>query len=246
MELETPEKPSIKFDPRIKYGIIVVLILVAVIPSVYFYTQYHSAQKRLSDPTAFAQEEAKKYTAMVARLMTLPTDEEPTVATVNDKEKLKNQPFFTNAENGDKVLIYTNAKKAILYRPSINKIIDVAPVNIGANATGSAQLAGAESTVTPAALPAYKFILLNGTNVVGLTKKYETELKSIIKNAEVADRDNAKKATYEDTILIDSTGTKANEAAEIAEMLGIEISDLPEGEATPGGDFVIILGTDRK
>ncbi|PIR80160.1 MAG: hypothetical protein COU25_01495, partial [Candidatus Levybacteria bacterium CG10_big_fil_rev_8_21_14_0_10_35_13] len=54
----------------------------------------------------------------------------PTIATITDKSQLSTQPFFNNAVDGDKVLVYANAKKAILYRPSTDKIIEVAPVNI--------------------------------------------------------------------------------------------------------------------
>jgi len=68
--------------------------------------------------------------AEVGKLIALPSDEKPTVATVTDVEKVKEQPFFTNAQNGDKVLIYTNAKKAILYRPSEKRIVEVGAVNI--------------------------------------------------------------------------------------------------------------------
>ena len=64
-------------------------------------------------------------------MIVLPEDEIPTVATVSDPEKLKEQPFFSDAKKGDKVLIYANAKKAILYDPMANKIVTVAPINIG-------------------------------------------------------------------------------------------------------------------
>jgi len=236
MALEVPDLPPAKFDSRVKYGIIAGAIVIAIIPSVYFYTQYRTAQQRLTNPNLFAQEEAKKYTAMVAKLMTLPADEVPTLATVNDKEKLKDQPFFANAENGDKVLIFTNAKKAILFRPSINKIIDVAPVNIGASATESA---------TPAPAPV-KFTLRNGTNVVGLTKTFETALKAKVKNAEILDRDNAKRKDYANSILVDVKGTKNAQATQIAADLGLTIAPLPVDEATPSADFLVILGTDKK
>jgi len=76
--------------------------------------------------------------AAVGKLIMLPEGEEPTVATISDIEKLKDQAFFTHAQNGDKVLIYTTAKKAILYRAETNKIIDVAPVNMGGAASPSA------------------------------------------------------------------------------------------------------------
>ena len=62
--------------------------------------------------------------------MELPQDEVPTVATISDKEKLAGQTFFARAENGDILFAYTTAMEAILYRPSTNKIINVAPISI--------------------------------------------------------------------------------------------------------------------
>lgn len=67
----------------------------------------------------------------VSKLMVLPDNEKPTVATVSDPIILQGQPFFFKAKKGDKVLIYTKAQKAILYDPVANKIINVAPINIG-------------------------------------------------------------------------------------------------------------------
>jgi len=60
----------------------------------------------------------------VAKLAVIPEVETPEVATIADINQLNNQVFFQNAENGDKVLIYRGAKRVILYRPSINKIIE--------------------------------------------------------------------------------------------------------------------------
>ena len=76
----------------------------------------------------------KSVVAEISKIMILPVGEDPTVATVADPEKLKGQSFFVNAKKDDKVLIYTNAKKAILYRPSERKIVEVAPLNIGQQA----------------------------------------------------------------------------------------------------------------
>ena len=95
---------------------------------IIFYHQYAALYQTL--PQA-AQDEAKKLVADVGRLIVLPTNEQPTIATVADPDKLRDQPFFANAKKGDKVLIYTNAKKAILYDPVENKIVEVAPLNIG-------------------------------------------------------------------------------------------------------------------
>jgi|SRR3989338_4062746 len=51
------------------------------------------------------------------------------LATVSDPEILRGQPFFAKAKKGDKVLIYPQSKKAVLYNPSIKKVIEIAPIN---------------------------------------------------------------------------------------------------------------------
>jgi len=125
------EKPA-------KKGILSILLFIALLAAigvaVYFYLQVAQLKK---NPQQVSQEEVQQLVDKVSKLMVLPEGETPTVATVNDPEKLKDQPFFSKAQVGDKVLIYTNAKKAILYNPATNKIVDVAPVNIGNNATGT-------------------------------------------------------------------------------------------------------------
>lgn len=108
----------------------VVLILAGVVGTYYFYTKYNELK---NDPTIVATEELETITSKVGELMELPTDETPSLATVEDKDALANQEFFNTSENGDKLLIYTNAKLAILYRPSTKKIIKVAPLYIDEN-----------------------------------------------------------------------------------------------------------------
>lgn len=193
-------------------------------------------QKLKTNPQALqdaAKADEKKLVDQVAKLIALPKDETPTVATVSDSEKLKVNEFFVNSKNGDKVLIYSGAKKAILFRPGENKIIEVGPVSIG---TPSASIAPAQVT----------FALYNGTDVTGLTKSYETTLKTKVSGAVVADRDNAAKRDYAKTILVD-LNNKTSQAASLAQALGISVGALPDGESKPAGaDFLIIVGSDQQ
>lgn len=133
---------------NIVLGLLIGAVL-ALIPSYYFYTKYQQAQKLLKNPQQVSAEQTKSVVAMVGKLIALPTDETPSLATVQDKTKLKDQPFFKNAVNGDKLLIYVKAKKAILYRESNNKIIEVAPINIQKNEEAPA----AGTTVAPTKAP---------------------------------------------------------------------------------------------
>jgi len=120
-----------------RVGLIVLIVVILALLGVGGYLIYNKIQdqnakiERLSDPQQAAKDEATRVKDLVAELADIPTDETPTIATVNDASKLQGQAFFAKAQNGDKVLIFTKAKKAYLYRPSTNKLIEVAPVNIG-------------------------------------------------------------------------------------------------------------------
>lgn len=204
--------------------IFIILLIVAVLgigTSWFFYMQY---QNVLKNPNVQGQMEAKDLAKKISRLMLLPADETPTVATVNDSKKLKNQPFFKNAVNGDKVLIYTKAATAILYNPKLDKIIAVAPVNLG-------------QTATP-----IRIALYNGTKVTGLTNNVEQQLKSKVNNVSISMKENAKNV-YTKTLVVDLTGKQAKAAADLAKLLGGETGNLPEGEPTPSNtDLLVILG----
>lgn len=76
--------------------------------------------------------EANSYSSIISevgKIVELPPNEDPTVATVTNLEPLKGQEFFKDAMVGDKVLIFSKSKKAVLYRPSESRVIVIAPLN---------------------------------------------------------------------------------------------------------------------
>jgi len=104
------------------------VLIIVLIPTIYFYSQNKNNEKKLND----LQSNSASIDAVVkqvGKLVILPSGEQPTLATISDAAKLQSQPFFTQAVNGDKLLVYNKAKIAILYRPSINKIVEMAPLN---------------------------------------------------------------------------------------------------------------------
>jgi hypothetical protein len=63
----------------------------------------------------------------------LPDNEIPSVATINDLSKLSDQTFFNGTAVGDKLLLYRSAKRAILFRPSTNKVIKQGRIEVVAD-----------------------------------------------------------------------------------------------------------------
>lgn len=111
--------------------IVFFLLLIVTIASVTTATIFGFKFRDLKNGTTGSatvtpsEEEVKNLVAAVGRAIVLHTNENPTVATVADLSKLKDQPFFAHAKVGDKVLIYPVAQKAILWSPTLNKIVDI-------------------------------------------------------------------------------------------------------------------------
>ena len=109
------------------YKILSVLIITTMFAGIGYYVINKIVNKKEDGP-----KELQSTIDDVSKLMLLPSDEVPTLATVTDIKKLEGQAFFARAETGDKILIYTNNKKVILYSPRLNKIIEVGGINLNA------------------------------------------------------------------------------------------------------------------
>lgn len=147
-------RPSIRGVKGSSTKLLILLLIIlglagAVGTAAYYVNRNNDLKKQvktLSNPTVAAQQEQNQLISKIGALTVLPKGETPTIATVTDTSKLADQPFFANAIYGDKVLIYTQAKKAFLYRPSANKLINIAPVNLG---SGQIPAATTPTTTTP-------------------------------------------------------------------------------------------------
>ena len=104
---------------RIIWSIIALSVVLTLILGGYLF--YKDQHKDLTNVTTVV--------TLVSRHMVLPDDETPALVTVTDPSKLTTA-FLKNSKAGDKVLIYQTNKKAIIYRPSIDRIVAVGPVVI--------------------------------------------------------------------------------------------------------------------
>ncbi len=125
---DLPKLPHFKLPARQSPWI---LVAVLVLFSFFMFLEYRAAQHKLHSPQAAAAnvKQVNDTLGKVARLVIVPKDEIPTIVTVANVDQLKGQSFFANAQNGDKVIVYAKAKQAILYRPSVNQIVTMAPVS---------------------------------------------------------------------------------------------------------------------
>lgn len=209
--------------------ITIVIALLGLGAGGYFYYQY---QTNLPQNIAKKEEaEAKRLADEVGRFMLLPTDETPTLATVTDVTKLNNQPFFKYARNGDRVLIYTKAQMGIIYNPSLHKIINVGPVNVGAQ---------------PNQAPQAKIAIRNGTTITGLAAKEQTNIQQTFPGANIVSTDQANNTDYAKTIIIAFNPLAKNAAESLAKFYNAAVTTLPSTESPQDGvDILIILGKDR-
>ncbi len=85
---------------------------------------------------AQAQRDLASLVEDVKKLIYIGDTEMPAVFTIDDPELLiSQQAFFTGAEKGDSLLIYSKSSKAIIYSKKRNMIINAGPVTFDASET---------------------------------------------------------------------------------------------------------------
>ena len=203
---------------KVLLGIGILAVIAMGVLTFYFYKKYATIKK---NPNVVAQEEVTRVTKLVGNLMALPKGETPTLATVLDKDKLKDQPFFNSSKNGDIILIYTKAQKAIIFREKENKIINVGPISID------------QKNGTPIAL------VSAGGNTDEIKNKLADKFGAGV--TVVSTTDAKSKSAVKQLTVVDAAGNSGDLASQIAEALGGTVGSLPAGETAPSGANIVIF-----
>lgn len=144
--------------------LLLIIILIAVGLFVWAEKQRRDVAGKLEQTTAELEqirkstqeggkEVAKQVLEKIRHHMIVADTPEPTVATIVDIEKLKEaSEFYSVAENGDNLII--TEKRAILYDPDKDIILDVVPVRINKTSPTPTSANATRTTPSPTATPA--------------------------------------------------------------------------------------------
>lgn len=184
----------------------------------------------------------------VSQLILIKTDEDPTIATVQDANTLRasNPVFYKDAQNGDRLLVWSD--KAVLYSTTQDKLLAVMPIVSNQNGiTGQSATSttttnnGAQASAGDVASEKAVVDVRNGTLVAGQAKTMSALLKS--KGIAVGTVGDAKVKNYEKTVIIKLTDKEMPATlSALKQALNAEVVELPAAETGLKGDFAVIVG----
>ncbi len=107
--------------------IIVIIALLGYATYKKFYTPHVQGQ--------MSETEIQNLVKKVSKLIIVP-EEAPVIATITKADQLiAEQKFYAGSKDGDYLLIFPTAQKAIIFRESENKLINVGPIIVDQPAT---------------------------------------------------------------------------------------------------------------
>ncbi len=186
----------------------------------------------------------------VARHVSIPEGEEPTVATVEDADEMRqnNPAFYAEAQNGDQLLVWSNV--VVLYSESRDLVLNVLPLDIGSVETIQPENVEVSEEVDEEAMAAEllqkeqelaKIEVRNGTRTPLLARNVSDALE-LEGFATLRPRD-ARQKGYEKTLIVKLTDEELPETLRfLKEYLNAEVVELPEVETSVEGDVLIIIG----
>jgi len=149
--------------------------------------------------------------AKVGKLMYLPTNETPALATVVNPAQLQGN-LQNIAKKGDDVLVYEKNSELIVYRPSSGKIVTVEPVLMGSQPNPNLTISIA---------------VLNGSGDPNNMQSFISNLYKMFPNLQLVYKDNAPRS-FPSTIVF---GQQAGDslAEQVGKSLGIQTGQDPLG-----------------
>lgn len=147
--------------PMMKTALLVIIFLgligATAGSTIFFYQKYNQAQKEIEllkteqGQAKIIEEETATLIAAVSKLILLPENESPVVATIVNSAKLaETQPFYKGSQDGDKLLIFPESEKALIYSPARNILVSVGPAFVEKETSNSDQ---STPSPTPSATP---------------------------------------------------------------------------------------------
>jgi hypothetical protein len=122
-------------DKKLTPALIACIVIIVALLALVGYLLLSKSDSGSSGSKNDDKKESGRVVKEIGELYIVPTEEEPTVAAIKDKSKLSKQDFFKDAQNGDYLVVYSKAGLALIYRESVDKLVNAGPIN--ANATQS-------------------------------------------------------------------------------------------------------------
>lgn len=130
-----PKKKKGGFFKGLFFFVVFLALVGAIAWGAWSYKLYLDTKQQLTQLTSLegqqelAQQEIQRVVDQLGQHIMLPENEEPLMATIVDAAALaEEQPFYQGASDGDKIVIYPEAQKAILFSQEKDLIINVGPV----------------------------------------------------------------------------------------------------------------------
>lgn len=243
-EKSDPKTESVKTNaPATTQTLISGLLIVSLAAFGWSFWSYQNVKKDLAilkDPqlaSELSQKETSELIGKLSKLMVVPADRDPVVAVINDVEMLAaTQDFYVPAHNGDKLIMFQDSRKAVIYDEDDNRIVNVGPIYFD---NGD----GATSTDPAIVADRLNIELRNGSTTQGVAVDLRDRLQAnyafnIIKMAK------AGKTDYSGFTLVDKTNGSKNSLVEsLQKELGATVvKDVPSGEPNTTAEILIIVG----